>query len=360
MDIPEKDWQYRDWIEYIIENRQKVFSSKKENMLKIYYIHANERSIRYLLQNSKKFGEFYVITIDYQPSTTKLKIPAEYWIHQKEPGLLMLFTSSTQEGYEKTLKNKLKKVFGLYKMWIKPETFKKVRQDLIENKDCGIVKFYAERKRYDSQVKSYVKENADRWIHYRTSNKEDGIKRLKEMEYHLGVSVKSIDYVYQKSRIQITTEGLFHLKNINEKAFELMDYVIEKIREEENQMRKITQSIDLQIEKNNNVENYLINPGKIEFNEEQDEESTNELISKLNTNFIFVEPKIINSDPILLMSEVIDKNKGTIFSINAFKNTIVLMPKYHITFESFLEFYKLVVEKVDENARLLPFSETFA
>ncbi|MDN5868609.1 MAG: hypothetical protein L0H55_14585 [Candidatus Nitrosocosmicus sp.] len=357
MNIPEQEWKYKEWVEYIIKEKEKVFSSKKENMLKVYYIHADKRSTQKLLEPAKRFGEFYLITLHYEYPSTGSKISAEYWIHEKEPGLLMLFTSSTREGYEKTLKNKLRTAFGLYHMWIKPETFKIVRDDLIENKNCGILNFYGERKRNEYKVISYVKEHANRKLYYRTDNKDDGIKRVKELEYHLGLSVRSIEFVYENSRVQITTEGLFHLKKINQKAFELMDHVIEKIREEENQMRNITQSITTEIVKDKNIENYKSMPGRIQFDEEQDKESTTELIAKLKSHFVFFEPKFVAIDPIHMISDVIDRNKGTIFSIIAFKNSIILMPKYKVTFESFLEFYKEIVENIDESAKLLPLSE---
>lgn len=242
LNIPESEWKYKEWIEYIIKNKKDVLGSKNDNMLKIYYFHSNQRAKQELEKNAKKQGEFHIVSMNYNESATKNTKKTEYWMHELEPGLLIFFTSSTKEGYEKTLQQKIRKIFGLHEMWIKPDTFKRIRKDLIKNKKCGITKFLGYRRKYDNNPQE-VKEEAERRIHYFTDNPIDGILRLDELEYRLGIMPKTIEYVLHSDKIEITNEGLFVLKTVTQESFNLVDYVIEKIRMEEKDMREIAQGL---------------------------------------------------------------------------------------------------------------------
>ena len=54
-----------------------------------------------------------------------------------------------------------------------------------------------------------------------------------------------------------------------------------------------------------------------------------------------------------LQQTVVDDFKRCIFNIQTTKNQILITPKYGETFESYLDFYRSIVEYIDEDAILL-------
>jgi hypothetical protein len=353
--IPDSDWKYKDWIDYIIENNVEVFGSKNDNMLKVYYVHSNDRAKKILENKSTKQGQFHIVSMNYRESKTGKSKETEYWMHELEPGLLTFFTSSTREGYEKTLKQKIRNSLGLHEMWIKPDTFRKIRNDLIHNKDCGIIKFLADRKRRDP-IPQNVTENAERHIQYRTDNPNDGISRMYELEHNLGMTPRSIDYVFNGNRLQITHEGLFHVKDVTLESFALMSYVMEMIRGEAKSMRDIAQGLTFNNLSSEHLEDWKLESGKIILSDDLDSSASKQIVRQFG-GFLFVEPKI-NAEPVFFYSDVIDSYKGSIFALNGSRRELILIPKFKVTFETFIEFYREVVEVIDEKATWARLSDT--
>lgn len=352
LQLPDRNWEYDEWVTYVIENKDEVFGSKKGKMLKVYYVHSSDEARDLLLsgQLTRKQGHFTVISMEYKESASGRAKKTEYWMHEKEPGLLMFFTAATKEGYEETLRYKIEHSLGLHEMWIKPNTFESIKKFLTKERGCGIAKFLADRKK-DDPTSQQVKERAERHIQYRTNNYKDGVNRLEEMQYHLGVTPRSIDYVIDGSKVQITNEGLFHLKTVNEKSFDLMRDVMEKIREEEKVMRETAKSLKFNPvlpDSQNKASGGILESGKITLEEELDINSA-KLMVKQFKRFAFVETKIAPGS-LIFSSNVVDRKKGSVFAISATEKSIFLIPKYKVTFETFLEFYKDVVELIDKKA----------
>lgn len=350
LQLPHRDWEYNEWVQYVIDHKDEVFTSKKGKMLKVYYVHANDSAKERLLsdQMTRKQGHFTVISMDYKESASGKSKQSEYWMHEKEPGLLMFFTAATKEGYEETLRHRISSRHGLHEMWIRPNTFENVRKYLTKEKGCGIVKFLADRSKNDP-TPHQVKDKAERHIQYRTSNPRDGVNRLEEMQYHLGVTPRSIDYTLNGNRVQITNEGLFHLKTVTKESFELMDDVIEQIRGEEKVMRETAQSLSFKAEVPTMAQGGgILESAKIALEVELDVTAAKQIVKQFK-RFAFIEPKI-KAGSLIFSSDVVDRQKGSVFTISATEKGILLVPKYKITFETFLEFYKDVVELVDKKA----------
>lgn len=357
LQLPVKEWKYNEWVDYIIENKKEVFGDRKERNLKVYYVHCTDEARNRLKENSLQRGEFNVISMQYQESASRSRKSSEYWMHEKEPGLLMFFTASTKEGYEKTLKNTIDRSFGLHEMWIKPDTFDRIIAHLTSNKDCGIAKFIASRTKEDI-LKSRVSEEARRHVQYRTSNLKDGINRLEDFRHSLGVRPHSINFVSNGHTIQITDLGLFHLKSVTRDTFALMDEVLEMVRDEEKDMRTFAQALKfVKTSTNSDPFESVLESGKISLGIELDINQANEIIDKFQSRFAFIDPNIERNGSLMFYSTLVDRQKGSVFNISANKNSILLIPKYRITFETFITFYKYVVEQVDPKATWAKLSE---
>jgi hypothetical protein len=72
--------------------------------------------------------------------------------------------------------------------------------------------------------------------------------------------------------------------------------------------------------------------------------------------FSFVDKTILEGS-LSFSGTVIDEYKGTIFGLSGGENEILLIPKHHTTFESFVRFYRMIVEKIDDEAELSLLSE---
>ena len=55
--------------------------------------------------------------MEYMESVTGFKKFSQYWMHELEPGLLIFFTSSTKEGYEKTMNKLIRRTQGLHEIF---------------------------------------------------------------------------------------------------------------------------------------------------------------------------------------------------------------------------------------------------
>lgn len=327
-------------------------------MLKVYYVHANDESRDALLadKTARNQGQFTVLSMPYKESASGKAKRTEYWMHEKEPGLLMFFTVATKEGYDETLKHRINSKHGLHEMWIRPNTFEAIRKYLTKEMGCGIAKFLADRYKNDP-TSQQVKDRAERHIQYRTNNPRDGVNRLEEMQYHLGVTPHSIDYAINGNRVQITNKGLFHLKTVNQESFDIMEEVIERIRVEEKVMRETAQSFRFKPELPNMTEGGgILESGKIALEVQLDVNMAGQMIKQFK-RFAFVEPKI-SAGSLLFSSNVVDRQKGSVFAVSATEKSILVVPKYSVTFETFIEFYKHVVELVDKKATWSKLSDT--
>jgi hypothetical protein len=357
LQIPNKQWKYGEWVDYIINNKKDVFGSRKDRKLKVYYVHCTEEARDLLKKDSLDRGDFNLITMQYKESASKDKKSTEYWMHEKEPGLLMFFTASTKEGYEKTLEKKIEGTFGLHEMWIKPDSYEEIRHHLTVDLECGIAKFIASRTREDL-LRHRVIEEAERHVQYRTSNFKDGVKRLDDFKQSLGIRPHSIDYVYKGHRLQITDRGLFHIKSVTHEVFDLMDLVLDKIRQEEREMRVFAQSLKFTKTSDNETPfDSELESGSISLSLELDINLAKEIITKFQKHFAFIDPKIERYGSLMFHSTVVERQKGSVFNISANKNSILLIPKYRTTFETFIIFYKSIVEQIDPNATWAKLSE---
>ena len=350
LQLPNKDWKYNDWVDYVIKNKLEVFGEKKEKNLKVYYVHCTDQARDVLREKSQAKGDFDVIAMPYQESASRTHRSSEYWMHEKEPGLLMFFTSSTREGYEKTLKNYIDNSVGLHEMWIKPDTFDRTVQYLTTEKGCGISKFIASRTK-DDILKHKVPEEARRRVQYRTSNLRDGINRLEDFRQTLGVRPHSINYVYNGQTIQITDLGLFHLKTVTRDTVDLMHDVIDMVRDEEKEMREFAQALKF-VKTSDGARPFesVLESGKISLNIELDTNQASDIIEKFQSRFAFIDPVVERDGSLMFYSTIVDRQKGSVFNISGNKSSILLIPKFRVTFETFITFYKYVVEQVDGRA----------
>jgi hypothetical protein len=87
----------------------------------------------------------------------------------------------------------------------------------------------------------------------------------------------------------------------------------------------------------------LIDESRDEFGIEHVEEA-------YGTEFSFIDTSI-REGSFSFSATVVDDIKGTVFGLSGSTDRMILVPMHRTTFESFIRFYKLVIESLDEEAK---------
>jgi len=347
--IPPQKWKFSEFTNYIIKNSNRVFEGPRRRWLKMYYVYMDNNALSTLKQSLSPInqGDLLKFEMIYKESISQKRKHVPYFMANIEPGLCCFFTSSTKEGYQKTLRKRIERTRGMSEMWMRPSIFEKVK-DFVVNEYGTKIKGYTSVSSSGDEEEGRLRPHIKRKIHYRG---DDAIDTMSELKSWYGVSPISIDFKHKKSHFQITNEGLFTLKNPNEVTFNIVQDVMELIREEQIKQKDIASKLEFKtIENKKSIA--VVEAGKIILpSAGLNIESVNLLMERYFANFSFIDTTNLD-DSLDFSTTVIDKHKGSIFDVSASENSIVLIPRYEVTYESFLSFYRNVVENFDKKAVL--------
>lgn len=376
MEIPKNSYTFETFLDYILQNKDKVFIEKNEKKwLKIYIIYAI-RDWKKLFENfeTDSFGEILKIYF-YDESSDEKKIV--FYGYEISSGILLMFTSSTKENYEKTLKKFILTKKGISQSWIKPSLLDKIRYHLINNYDANVYRFIGRRYK-NWKFDSKIRPDTDRRISYSGS---DANETLKELQSLYGIIPSSIDMTIDNNKIQVNRNGLFIVRQINKKTIGFIYEILDIIISEQQRIRDLSEKLNIRPNildsRFGKIKISQVTSGKIMFSKNNLSESFVEnLFDSLKIDH-FLNAQLDNDDeanervfsfidtdiqrkPLTFKAIVIDENKKSIFGISGNENEIILIPKHRVTFESFINFYNYVTENIDDNANLMKFGEVVA
>lgn len=107
MKIPDNQYTLETFIEYIVDNLEEVFEGRKERKtLKVYLIYV-VKDWKTIFSGLKliTLGDIVRISFEGTRNNEVNESSTDFYIYQWVPGLILMFTSSTKEEYENTLKN---------------------------------------------------------------------------------------------------------------------------------------------------------------------------------------------------------------------------------------------------------------
>ncbi|MPZ07465.1 MAG: hypothetical protein GEU26_13800 [Nitrososphaeraceae archaeon] len=375
MEIPRQNYTLESFLDYIIKNTEKVFHEKQERKwLKVYLVYTI-KDWEKLFEGLKKekYGEITHIIFDTNPIGNPLGVTTEYYVYQWIPGLILLFTSSTQEYYERTIKHFIASKRGITQSWIRPFLMDQIRKYLIESHHALTYRFIGRRFRY-WKYPTKIRSDYDRRISY---SGEDADYALNELAELYGIIPSSIDMRIGESKFQINRNGLFVIRHINRTTIGVLQEIIEKILAEQIRIRNISEEFIIKTkslgEGRNELKVQSVVAGKIILpNRIQSKLTIDNMFHKHNdlnydpgyaniddedrmeTNFSFLDT-FIQEHPLIFAATVLDETKGTVFGISGEENGIALIPKHRTTFESFLNFFNYIAENFDHDAGLAIF-----
>lgn len=149
MRIPIDSYTLESFLEYILNNVDKVFDQKGERKwLKAYSI--------YVVKDWKKLfdglrlvhlGDIVHLRFESNSNIESRDQLPDYYSYQWEPGLLLIFTSSTQEYYENTLKQFIVSHRGISRSWIRTSLFENLTNFLVTKYNSKVYRFIGRRYR---------------------------------------------------------------------------------------------------------------------------------------------------------------------------------------------------------------------
>lgn len=367
MSLIKKEYSLDSFLEDVAEKPNEVFGEQDQSYtIKIYLMIADDDWIN-IFQKFKpeKMGEVYKFKMPFGDDQN----PVIYYIHELENGLLMFITSSKRDEYAHTLKRFVRKTHGITEMWLPPNTFEEIINYVKSKYDANIYSFTA-RRTWSSKFPSKIREDFSRLIRY---SGDDAGYSLKEMRDMYGVLPTMIDCNIEGDKLRISNEGLFFLRSINRKILRIVEEIVYQVLSEQRRLRSVSKQVITKKESmqfgDHTVKVSKLMSGKIQFSTKLDAYIIDKLFNSFQDSdyghseegldlphFSFIDSNV-REGSLTFSATVIDEDKGTIFGISGNENSMTLIPKHNITFESFLNFYRLVNQTIDESSNIQLFSE---
>lgn len=369
MKIPFDYYSLESFLEYIVENPDKVFSPGQNKRVKGHLLYVDKNWLKIFAQlEPVKFGE--IVHIVYRTDNGSTVV--DYYAYEWAPGLIMIFTSSTEEVYERTLRQFIEEKTGISQAWIKPSVLEQLKDFLITTYEARIYRFIARRHRF-WKVPAQLRPEEDRRISY---SGDDAGQTLKEVQTSYGVIPTSIEFIVDDTWMKIGRSGLFVLGLATRKTTGILRELVTKVIAEQITIRETSEKFHSEY-KNISVGNQefkipQIVAGKIVLpnaklselmvkrifsisrsNREGEPDSDDD---ELEEDFSFIDT-YVQEEPFFFSATVMDEQKGTVFGVSGIEKEIALIPKHRTTFETFIKFYNAVSENFDESAQLTTFSE---
>jgi len=357
MRIEERDYTRDEFKNYLIDHSDEIFEEdQRKKWLKIYCLLVSDDNWQTtLFKNDEltKLGEIFKVD-------PKTELPNEqnelYYIEEYCPGLLLMYTTANNEVYQQDLGNRIRKSIGVTQMWIKTDLFRIFWKGILEDTN-GFVYFFSSTRGAVDDTPCKIRPNYKRRFNY---SGDDATQTIEELEEIYGVTP---DLVYLKVdedlKIHITHEGLYAAQNASANALNLFFKHLDKIKENILELRDTSKQLRFEVvTEETNLKLASIDAGRITLEEREVDAMIAQKMKDGFENFSFIDVNL-ETGSISFTATAIDEVKGSVLDITATEKQILIVPKYRCTFESIIDFYRGVVESIDEHAKLslLDYSE---
>lgn len=347
MQITEKAYTIEEFKNYLIDNSDEIFEGDtRRRWLKIYCILVSDESWQSTLFSNHeliKMGEIFKAIWKAEGEDDDEE---PYYIMEYCPGLLLLYTTATIQDYGKTLGRRIERSLGATKMWMKPKLFEIFWKGILEETGGFIYRFTSRRGPLDTNP-CKIRPDYRRRFNY---TGDDGTQTLAELEELYGAAPESIYMEINKNlKIHITNDGLYSAQEISADAMNLFFKHLDEIKDSILEMRTVSKSMKFEVVSEFDIRTVSIESGVIKLRDSVVDYVMAEKMMDALEEFSFIDLNL-EAGSVSLTATVVDEMKGSIFNINASESQILIVPKIRTTFESFIGFYRGIVESVDEYA----------
>jgi hypothetical protein len=347
MQITEKAYSKEEFKNYLLDHSDEIFKEDtRRRWLKIYCILVSDDSWQWTLFSNNeltKMGEIFKV-IGKKDSDDDDEEP--YYIMEYCPGLLLMYTTATNQEYRETLGKRIEGSLGATRMWIKPKLFETFWKGILDETEGFIYRFTSRRGPLDTNP-CKIRPEYKRRFNY---TGDDGTQTLAELEELYGATPESIYIeIDENLKIHITNDGLYSAQEISADAMNLFFKYLDEIKDSILEMRNVSKSMKFEVVSEFDIRTVSIESGIIRLKECIVDSLMAEKMIEALEEFSFIDLHF-EGGSISLTATVVDEIKGSIFNINASESQILIVPKIRTTFESFIGFYRGIVESVDEYA----------
>lgn len=348
--VPDANYTRDSFQQFLIDNPQLIFlPRKKRKWIKIHGVRTRAGKWQELLEPhlKRRLGHLWHIGLPLS-GTRRAEYAVDFYVCNYTPELLLFYTASTNWEYERSLRRFIENTIGLGQMWIGPKRFEGLILHFVDEFNPTVERFFARRGKGET-LAAKVERDVTRRIDW---GAEDSFETFLELRERYGVRPTSVLMRLKDGKIQLNNDGMFVLTRVNQKMFQAFETAMSFMKEEEALITMASQMMKLDFQKVGATQGELVVPeltsGSIRLNRLRLEGVLVERIMK-NSKFDFIDTTI-EEGSFSWIATAVDKEKKSVFGVNSDEQAIHLIPRFNITFESFLDFYRQILEQVDPTA----------
>jgi len=308
----------------------------------------------------EKLGEIRRIKTKYfdrQQRTTKVAIFYSYLDPKSK--LLLFFTDEKREAIEQTLGQIAETSTGIYYMFLSSSIFKDLTNKILEIRPFAKCTFFSAKYVPQLTRKAQVRPDIKKTIMY---HGDDALDTLEEVQQYYGVYPTIMRYyIPDRGYYDISSNGIFSLwseESLSESKkllLSLSNIAIEHVLKS----REIIESSKYELIPVKTEKKLFrvprLTPWIIQFSREIEFADSKRLVEAMTNNGFSLFNEVRVKGSLRLNGMVIDDKKQTMFSVNADNKQLYVAPIGELHFDSFMRFFKTVLDNFDPNASVARF-----
>ena len=345
--VPDGRYSREQFQRCLIEGHDQLFlPSTKHKWIKIHSVRTEPIKWKELLRPylKRELGDIWHIQL---PISSDPSENVNFYIDNYSPELLLFYSCSTNWEYARSLQKFIEETKGLGQMWIGPNKFEDLILDFIDKYHPTVERFFARRKAGDS-LPTAAGRDVSRRVDW-SSN--DGGETIWELKETYGLRPKGVRMRLSEGQVQLNNNGMFVLTRINPKMFEAFQSVMDFVEDEESTITTSSQRVRLGFEQlgdQGRITLPIMTSGSIHLRQARLHSA---LVDRIRDDQRFeFTVSVAAEGSFSWIAEVVDRQKSSIFGISSDEQIINLIPRFNVTFESFLDFYHQILERVDSSA----------
>ncbi len=279
-----------------------------------------------------------------------------FYALEYEPGLILVFSTATQEDYETALEKRIDETPGLAKMWVRPDMFEGVWRGVLD-RFGGRVYWFISRRSANDSTPAELRPGYARRLNY---SGEDATDTMRELLSIYGVLPESLKIqASDELKVQITNEGLFAAQHPTRTAIEILRFFVESVKDRVLALKATSESLRFGVQTvydGGGPRVATVDAGEILLEGRSLDQVLVDSMLENFEGFSFLDTHT-EQGSLSFVATVVDRQKGTVFEVSASEDGIRMIPKYNASFESFLSFYRAVVEWIDDKATMRVFGQ---
>jgi len=309
----------------------------------------------------EKLGQIRRIQSRYFDSQLRdYKVAVFYSYLDPASKLLICFTDEKTEAVEQTLGQMAETAKGFYYLFISSGTFERLKQEILEFEPLARCTYFSSRYFPHLTKRSQIRPDIQKTIIY---HGDDGLESLEELRQYYGVYPTVMRFfIPERGNYEMSHSGIFSLwaEESPAKSRELLLSLSNVAVKDALISREIIESSNYELIPVATEKKVFkvprLTPWTVKFSQQIELADTDALIEVMNNNGFSIFNEVRAEGSIRLNGIVIDDKKQTIFSVDVDDERINIAPIDELRFDSFMRFYKMILEGFDPNAQAIKFA----